>query len=262
MKVITLDETAKETGCTGGILQVTGGAGRIGERAIFGRENTYVFGVRMNRGDLSYILRLGDKVQLELAALSQPVVRCGVEIKYRASLVFIGPAPKLEDSAAVPEDPSHQLSSAVTPFLTKRGLTDQEFLALVRGQLPPSGGGGPSPTASRSGSGPDLSVAAAAAPAVLPPATIYGRVIELRKPENPTAGTEHGLFQIENGPFQQERAFFNRNCLFCWGYNCAKADLMYLITENDRFCVEVQVHISIMSLSHIPGNHVSGCFSI
>ncbi len=240
-KVIALDDWSKETGCTGGILQVTAGSSRIGERAVFGRENTHVFGVRLNRADLSYILRVGDKVQIELQSLPQPLVRCAVEIRYRASLVYIGPSPKLEDLA--PEDPSHQLSSSVTPFLVKRGLTEQEFLSLVRGQLPPRAPPlGGSPTC-RGGVGQDP-----AAPVVLPPSTIYGRVIELRKPENPASGTEHGLFQIENGPFQQERAFFNRNCLFCWGYNCAKADLMYLITESDRFCVEIQVVSSFQML--------------
>lgn len=241
-KVITLDEWSREAGCTGGIIQVTGGSGRIGERAVFGRENTYVFGVRMNRADLAHILRLGDKVQMELQNLPQPVVRCGVEIRHRASLVYIGPSPKLDDPA--PEDPSHQLSSTVTPFLTKRGLTEQEFLSLVRGQLPPKAVPPLPPPGSMlsagGGGGTESAGTATTLPVILPPATIYGRVIELRKPENPTAGSEHGLFQIENGPFQQERAFFNRNCLFCWGYNCAKADLMYLITEHDRFCVEVQ----------------------
>ena len=75
---------------------------------------------------------------------------------------------------------------------------------------------------------------------VLPPNTIYGRVIELKKADSSSmTGTEHGIFQIENGPWEGEKAFFNRNCLFCWGHNCAKADLMYLIKDGDKFCVEV-----------------------
>ena len=41
---------------------------------------------------------------------------------------------------------------------------------------------------------------------VLPPNTIYGKVIELKKAEsNSVTGTEHGIFQIENGPWEGER---------------------------------------------------------
>ena len=233
-KVITLDDWSKEAGCTGGILQVTGGSGHMGDRVVFSRENAYVFCVRLNRADLSHILKIGDKVMIELQSLPEPMVRCAVEIKYRASLVYIGPPPKLEENPT--EDPAALITSNLTHFLTKRGITEREFLSLVRGQLPPRAPPLGS-TAAKARSGPE------SASVVLPPATIYGRVVELRKPENPASGTEHGLFQIENGPHKQAKAFFNRNCLFCWGYNCAKADLMYLITENDKFCVEIQVGI-------------------
>ena len=113
-------------------------------------------------------------------------------------------------------------------------------------------------------------------PLILPPNTIFGKIVELKKPElSSMSGTEHGLLQIENGPWEKGKAFFNRsgglteaptstmitllslllpslfptsyslsyltprNCLFCWGHNCAKADLMYLIMDGDKFCVEV-----------------------
>ena len=158
------------------------------------------------------------------------MVKYGVEIKYRASQVWVGPPPKLDENC---DDFPHYVGAVIKPFLTKRGLDEEQFTKLVRGQLRPkpvdvsmedqSGGGGGH---------------------FLPPNTIQGKVVELKKPETnggaSSSGTEHGILQIENGPFAAERAFFNRNSLFCWGHNCAKADLMYLVNESDKFCVEVQ----------------------
>ena len=105
------------------------------------------------------------------------------------------------------------------------------------GPKPREEGGQGGPGGAQGGSQP---TSRAKQPLILPPNTIFGRIVELKKPEQTSpSGTEHGLLQIENGPWEKGKAFFNRNCLFCWGHNCAKADLMYLIMDGDKFCVEV-----------------------
>ena len=228
-KVLMFDEWSPEEGVTSGILQVMGGSSKIGERAFFRRENVYVFGARMARADLAYVLKVNDKVQLELEELESDIFMFGVEIKYRASVVWVGPPPKLDEDC---DDFPHYVGNVVLPFLNKRLFTVEDFTKLIKGEMPPKAkednpSFSPQPMSKR----PSL---------VLPPNTIYGKIIELKKPESTSlTGTEHGILQIENGPWEGERAFFNRNCLFCWGHNCAKADLMYLIKDGAKFCVEV-----------------------
>ena len=52
-----------------------GGSSKIGERAFFSREAVYVFGARMTNADLAYVLKINDKVQLELEELPAVVQR-------------------------------------------------------------------------------------------------------------------------------------------------------------------------------------------
>ena len=42
----------------------------------------YVFGARMGRADLGYVMKTNDKVQLELAELDTVILRFGVEIRW------------------------------------------------------------------------------------------------------------------------------------------------------------------------------------
>ena len=186
----------------------------------------------MAQADLGYVLKINDKVQLELSELGEVVNMFGVEIKYRASLVWVGPPPKLDENCA---DFPHYVGNVILPFITKRGFTEDDFTRLVRGEMSPK------PRDEGLGSSGAINPAPAKKqPLILPPNTIFGRVVELKKPEQTSlTGTEHGILQIENGPWEGGKAFFNRNCLFCWGHNCAKADLMYLIQDGDKFCVEV-----------------------
>ena len=235
-KILMFDDWSEETGLASGILQVMGGSSKIGERAFFHREQVYVFGAHMARADLAYVLKVNDKVQLELTELPASVTKFGVEIRYRASLVWVGPPPKLDENC---EDFPHYVGNVVMPFITKRGFSKEEFTRLVRGELPakPREEGGAAGAGGGSSSAP---APRSSTQLVLPPNTIFGKIVELKKPESTSlSGTEHGILQIENGPWAGERAFFNRNCLFCWGHNCAKADLMYLIQDGDKFCVEV-----------------------
>ena len=240
-KILMFDEWQPRLGYTSGILQVMGGSSKIGERAFFSRENVFVFGARMKNADLAYVMKVNDKVQLEMEELPKVVERFGVDIKYRAVLVWIGPPPKFEENC---DDFPKYVGNVILPFITKRGFTEEDFGRLIRGEMSPKpreensnnsnmGGGG----SVNSSPGPS---ARSKQPLILPPNTIFGKVVELKKPDNASpSGTEHGLLQIENGPWEKGKAFFNRNCLFCWGHNCAKADLMYLIVDGDKFCVEV-----------------------
>ena len=238
-KILMFDEWLEGRGYTSGILQVMGGSSKIGERALFTRDQVYVFGARMSRADLAYVLKVNDKVQLELEELESVILRFGVEIKYKASLAWVGPPPKLDENC---DDFPHYVGNVVMPFITKRGFTIEDFTSLIKGKMPPKAKEETSNFILTPG---NLNLSASAMMTkrpslVLPPNTIYGKVVELKKAESSgMTGTEHGIFQIENGPWEGEKAFFNRNCLFCWGHNCAKADLMYLIRDGDKFCVEV-----------------------
>ena len=230
-KILMFDDWQPEHGVTSGILQVMGGSSKIGERAFFSREQVYVFGARMARADLAYVLKVHDKVQLELEELESVIFMFGVEIRYRASVVWVGPPPKLDENC---DDFPHYVGNVVMPFITKRLFTVEDFTKLIKGEMPPK------PREETSSFAPHPLPISKRPSLVLPPNTIYGRIIELKKPESTSlTGTEHGILQIENGPWEGERAFFNRNCLFCWGHNCAKADLMYLIKDGAKFCVEV-----------------------
>ena len=76
----------------------------------------YVFGARMGRADLGYVMKTNDKVQLELAELDTVILRFGVEIRYRASLVWVGPPPRLDENC---EDFPHHVGNVIMPFITK-----------------------------------------------------------------------------------------------------------------------------------------------
>ena len=74
-KILMFDDWQPRQGLTSGILQVMGGSSKIGERAFFSREAVYVFGARMTNADLAYVLKINDKVQLELEELPTVVQR-------------------------------------------------------------------------------------------------------------------------------------------------------------------------------------------
>jgi len=231
-KVLRLSET-KGLGCTGGVVQIVGGPNKIGEMVVFCRNSTYIYGSSMKLADLSYVIKLNDKIQLEIAELlpssdeyRSTMHKYQTEIKYTASLVWVGNFPKGDEVL----DDLFYAGSIVTPFIQKRGLTLDSFLSLVKGQLPPK--------CSKSSPAPEEKVPS------LPPNVTTGRVIELKRREASAShadpGVEHGIVKIDNGPFVNEKAFFHRSSLFCWGHNCSKADLMYLINDTDTVRLEVQ----------------------
>jgi len=221
---IVLFSDVKNQSCTDGIAQIIGGPGWLGESVLFNRNKTYIFGSSMKKGDFSLILKVNDKIQCEIEELSHPVTKNNVEIKLVASLVWVGPPPKLDECT---DDIPEFVNGIVDPFIAKRGLTRASYLQLIRGELLPQSGKAP--------------VVASAKNAPSPPKITQGRVVELKRPEHgSTTGTEHGIVKIDKGPHAQEKAFFNRSCFSCWGYNCFQADLMYLLNETDILMLEVQ----------------------
>ncbi|TRY78326.1 hypothetical protein TCAL_15357 [Tigriopus californicus] len=226
-RVIQLDKCPVR-GSVSGVLHVIRGPNSVGERAIFKREHTYVFGARMAKADLSYVIKEKDKIQLEMERLDEEDAveakkKYGCEIKYCATLAWVGPTPKLERNC---DTFPHYIGNSIYPFLNKRGMDEEFFTRLITGDLPPK-------KDPLSESAIDVSIS-------LNPNEIWGRLVELKKPDAPKTGTEHGIIMIENGPFSSERAFFNRNSLWCWGQNMTKADLMHVIKESDRFNIEVR----------------------
>lgn len=226
-RVIQLDKCPVR-GSVSGVLHVIRGPNSVGERAIFKREHTYVFGARMAKADLSYVIKEKDKIQLEMERLDEEDAveaknKYGCEIKYCATLAWVGPPPKLERNC---DTFPHYIGNSIYPFLSKRGMDEEFFTRLITGDLPPK-------KDPLSESAIDVSIS-------LNPNEIWGRLVELKKPDAPKTGTEHGIIMIENGPFSSERAFFNRNSLWCWGQNMTKADLMHVIKESDRFNIEVR----------------------
>jgi len=231
-KVLLLSES-KDSGYTDGVVQIIGGPNKIGEKVVFSRVCTFIHGTCMKNADLAYVLKINDKVQLELNELTTSseqyhsvVNKYQSEIRYSASTVWVGNFPRGDENY----DDAVFTSTVVTPFVQKRGLTLDMFLALARGELPPK-------NSKLSPAGDDKTIG-------LPPNVTYGKVVELKRRELPSSlqnpGVQDGIVRIDNGPFAKEKAFFHRSSLFCWGFNCSKADLMYLINENDIVRLEVQ----------------------
>lgn len=156
----------------------------------------------MAKADISYVLSENDKVQLEVESLMSPGVaeeyrlQYGCDIRLRATLVWVGPLPKLDQNC---DDFPVHVGSVIFPYLSKRSWDEEFFTRLIKGELPPK----TVPTAKDS-----------AAPPLIPPNYVHGRIIELKRPESPEHGCEHGILLIETGPDAGQRAFLNRNVLW------------------------------------------------
>ncbi|QQP50597.1 Uncharacterized protein FKW44_011646, partial [Caligus rogercresseyi] len=175
----------------------------------------------MVKGDLAYVLKEFDKVNVEFKLTSQEereesLRMYGCIVKYKASCVWIGYFPR-----AVVESYNYK---NLTPFLTKRNLSLQMFQDIVDGVTEPK-----------------LREQPPIDSLVLPPNNLIGRLIEIKKPDfGSTDGTQRGVMVIENGPHAKKKAFFNRNSLFIFGRNMHKADLMRVVKESDKFFIDVQ----------------------
>lgn len=149
----------------------------------------------------------------------------GCEIKFRATMVWIGVAPKLDLDCD--QYPCKQVTPwMISPFLHKRGLDEEIFARLVKGEMPPKEYVVPSENSEKD---------------PLPPNRVPGHVVQLKKPDHGSmGGTQCGIMSIDGGPYSGEKAFFSRTCVYIYGYRMTKADLMHVIKGTDKFNIEVQ----------------------
>ena len=85
-------------------------------------------------------------MQLELEQLPHTVESFGVDIKYTAGLVWVGPPPKLDENCDGEQfsspssfgafslhstDFPRLVGNVILPFITKRGFTEDDFGRLV-----------------------------------------------------------------------------------------------------------------------------------
>ena len=129
------------------------------------------------------------------------------------------------------------------PTLAKRGISLEFIISLYNGAVSPNESGSPQPE--KPGIGCGGAGQSSATAESLPPTITTGKVIELKRPDASaqflvSPKVENAIVRIENGPYGQEKAFLHRSSLFCWGFNCAKADLMYLLNETDTLQLDVQ----------------------
>ena len=126
---------------------------------IFSLFQLYIFGSRMSKVDLVFMLKENDKVQLEMEPLDDETkadceAKYGCQVGFKATLIWVGPLPKLdmvreEDLSVLIkrtkkmilfqncDDFPHHFKSVVKPFLEKRGMDCEFFTRLIKGEIPP-----------------------------------------------------------------------------------------------------------------------------
>lgn len=234
-KILSLDRDS-ENGAVGGLIYNLDS----GERAVFGRENFYLFGTCLAKMDLSYVLTLIDKVKLVSAPIEDPLFlkECkekygGVEVYRQATIVWVGETPKFikqhneEDKFKVDK----QLNG-LWQYLNKRNIDMDTFADLmVQGRMPPKDLNTPTGDSDGTKSIPTLMAAS----------DLRGQVIELKRPDcgNLKKDTVNAILKISSGQHAGQLAFFPRHSLSLFGHNMHKANLMDVILPKEEFQVEL-----------------------
>jgi len=206
-----------------------------GERAVFVRDDFYLFGTCLAKMDLSYALSLIDKVKL----VSEPIDdakflnECkekfgGVEVYRRAKIVWVGETPKYrkEDEDKFKVDKN---LNGLWQYLTKRNIDMETFAdLLVKGKMPPK--------SDPASVGPSKAI-----PTLMAASDLRGQVIELKRPDcgNLKKDTVNGILKISSGQHAGQLAFFPRHSLSLFGHNMHKANLMDVILPKEEFQVEL-----------------------
>ena len=111
-----------------------------GTKVTFHRTCFWVYGRKMAKADLSYVVQPNQRVMLECKAITeedrQVHPSLPLDISYRASMIWIGASRPRNDR----DDPNRN-DTSVFNWLGKRGLSMAQFTKLVEGGLPPHHGG-------------------------------------------------------------------------------------------------------------------------
>jgi len=151
-RVITLDPmpSNKKYGTSAGTILVDSGlmnvenpaVGQLGVREMkgikvtFHRTNFWVFGRKMAKADLTYLVQPNQRVTLECSKITSQerdyYTNLPANIEYRATIVWVGPTRPRNDR----DDPNRN-DVSIFDWLSKRGLNIQQFNRLVEGNMPP-----------------------------------------------------------------------------------------------------------------------------
>lgn len=226
-KILSLDHDPDHGAVSGLIYNLDSG-----ERAVFVRQDFYLFGTCLAKMDLSYVLSLIDKVKLVSVPIedAQFLKDCkekygGVEVYRRAKIVWVGETPKYIKHSDDMFKVDKQLNG-LWQYLTKRNIDMETFAELlVKGKMPPK----------------DHASSSKSIPTLMAASDLRGQVVELKRPDcgNLKKDTVNGILKISSGQHAGQLAFFPRHALSLFGHNMHKANLMDVILPKEEFHVEL-----------------------
>jgi len=105
-------------------------------KVTFHRACFWVYGRKMAKADLSYVVQPNQRVMVECKKITADDRKLHsslpLDIDYRATVIWIGPSRPRNDR----EDPNRN-DTGIFQWLAKRGLNINQFTKLVEGRLPP-----------------------------------------------------------------------------------------------------------------------------
>jgi len=152
-RVVCFDQVrTNKYGCTSGTIVLEASTlnlemedlaeGQIGVRDMkdvkvtFHRACFWVYGRKMAKADLSYVVQPNQRVMVECKKITADDRKLHsslpLDIDYRATVIWIGPSRPRNDR----EDPNRN-DTGIFQWLGKRGLNIAQFTKLVEGRLPP-----------------------------------------------------------------------------------------------------------------------------
>ena len=196
-KLLSLDYHP-DLGANGGLIYNVD----TGERAVFSRDQVFLFGTCLAKMDLSYVLSSSDKVKLVTEPIndSQKLMECkekygGLEVYRRAKLVWVGETPKYYQS---PDDQSKfvvdKKLNGLCQYLNKRNVSidtfADELVTGVIGKMPGEGGGA-------------CNKVPLAAASLMAASDLRGQLVELKRPDcgQLKKDTVNGILQISSGEY-------------------------------------------------------------